>query len=206
MRNKDMDNKLTFGDVFNTNAYVAKINGHDVDENIEVDSNDILIYTEDTPKSYMRYTFVDSSLDPIALDLESEIIKLPDTFAHLGGYSVSDAFGNKHFINLATKSDFNFEGLKAKANGIKFFKFFIAYNDGETEYNAPSVISLNNEEENLGLQILTAISDDLNLTIQQEDHPYATTPNFLAAAIRSIEEIDFNQFNSFKSLFSNHAY
>lgn len=201
-----MEKKLTFGDVFNTNAYVSKINGNLVDDCIGADSNDVLINTEGKPSSFMRYNFVDNSIDPIHLDFESELKKLPDTFAHLGAYSVSDAFGKKQFIDLATTNAFSIEGLEAKVAGKKFFKFFIAYSDGETSYNAPSVISLDHPEENLELQILKSVSGDLSLTVEPEEQRYATTPNDMAAEIRSVEEIDFNQFNSFKSLFINHAY
>lgn len=201
-----MKTVLKFSDVLKTRAFVSKINSNPVDDNYEVEASEVFSDPTGKPDSLMQYNFVDPSLRPIIIDVNSELKKLPDNSHLLGSYSVMDAFGECVYLDLANTVPFCFESLEAKIKGLRFYRFFISYNEGETSYNAPSVITLSEPEENLNLQILKIIADDLNLTLEDDGQHYATTPNFMAASIGIIEEINCQQFHHFKELFPNHAY
>lgn len=188
---------LTFGDLCNTNAYISTIDDNHVDDNYEV---------EGRTKNFMRYTFADNSFNPVYLEYDSEIEKSPIESQHLGAYMIEDLFGKVRFINLSETKPFILENVVANVSGTKFYKFFISYNDGETTYNAPSVICLNEQNENLNLQILEVVSNQLGLDIEPEEKRYATTSNFMPAQIESIEEINLSDYQKFKTIFFSHAY
>lgn len=201
-----MKTVLKFSNLLETGAFVSKISGNAVDDNYEIEAIEVFSDPTGKPDSLMQYNFVDRSLKPIIIDMNSELKKLPDNSNPSGLYSVMDAFGECLYLDLANTIPFCFESLEALAKGLRFYKFFISYNEGETSYNAPSVITLTNPDENLNHQILKTVANDLNLTLEDDDSTYATTPNFMGASIEIIDEISFEQFHHFKELFPNHAY
>lgn len=194
-----MENIFTLSELSKNGAFISLIDGYHVDDNYEVDCE----HHNGMPETLMCYNFIDLSLKPIYLKSDTEIKQLSTSQSHLGIYSLIDLFGREHIIKLESNIPYIFSE-QSKSIG-QHFKFFINYSDGETSYNAPSVIYIENETDNLNLQILKKISTDLDLRLEEEGL-YSTTPNYFGVNVEGIEKINLTQFNLFQSMFHNHSY
>lgn len=198
-----MENTFTLSEISKKGAFISLIDGHHVDDNYEIDQDVEFDHDNGMPETLMRYNFIDLSLEPIYLKLDTEIKQLSTSQSHLGSYSLIDAHGREHVITLESNTPYIFSELSESIG--HYYKFFINYSDGESSYNAPSVIHLENVTDNLNQQILTKISKDLDLRLDEEGL-YSTTPNSFGVKVESIEGIDLAQFKVFQSMFHSHSY
>lgn len=198
-----MKNIFTLSELIAKGAFISQIDGNHVDDNYEVEKEDVLNRWDGMPDTFIQYNFVNSNFEPVYLKWDAEIKKISDSHSLLGDYYIGDIYGRDHRIILALTNPFNVETLIEKDG--KHYKFFINYSDGDASYNAASVIYLDDPSDNLNLQILTKVSADLDLKMDEEQR-YSTTPNYFGVKIENIEEIDFEQFKMFQTMFQNHVY
>ena len=125
-----MSNNLTaikFGDLFDLNVYIDRIDGHYIDCNIDVDREELPNGIKSHAESFMRYDFVDNTKAHAYFD-NDEIVHLSDDLDKGELYTI-DAFGIKRFFDIASSKNENYQSLLKKMadKGFKYYKFFISY-------------------------------------------------------------------------------
>lgn len=198
---------IKFGDLFDLNVYIDRIDGHHIDCNIDADREELRDGIKSNAESFMRYDFVDDTKEHAYFD-NDEIVHHSDDLDK-GQFYMADAFGIKRFFDIASSKNENYESLLKKMadNSFKYYKFFISYSDGETAYNAPSIFkdSVSNSDQ-LEDRIMQAVAKANEFSFYEDEQNVAFTVNKLAVHIESVVEIEEPFYHAFDVMFKNHSY
>lgn len=205
-----MSNNLTaikFGDLFDLNVYIDRIDGHHIDCNIDVDREELPNGIKSHAESFMRYDFADDTKAHAYFDNE-EIVHLSDDL-DMGELYTIDAFGIKRYFDIASSKNENYQSLlkKMTERGFKYYKFFISYSDGESSYNAPSIFKDSScIADELEDRIMQAVAKANGFSFYEDEQNVAFTVNKLAVHIESVIEIEEPFYHAFDAMFKNHSY